>query len=283
MFFLPTSPKEAKAQLADWSAHVLKDKRDQPKVMYHGTNTKFFQFDKERISGMSANEFGKGFYFFTQQPTAQLWAESCVAKSGGDVVVLPVYLSLEKPRFVRSSDRGGETGWQGAECDGLIVVFDEKWDDRHNAENWVEVIVVDTNQVAGPVPAQYVAEDVFETTMRTIARHLQNQGDGYAASIPAAGCIATLEDGVVFSYTQYKDGTVDFENGMTPEIGAWDDLDPIFTAWAKEPVFIESPLKPWIARVSSWYPEANPREVLRVAKEQYVEHRGVLPTEPAPA
>jgi hypothetical protein len=58
MFFLPTSPKEAKAQLADWSAHVLKGKRDQPKVMYHGTNTKFFQFDKERISGMSANEFG---------------------------------------------------------------------------------------------------------------------------------------------------------------------------------------------------------------------------------
>lgn len=38
MFFLPTSAKEAKAQLADWSAHVLKDKRDQPKVMYHGTN-----------------------------------------------------------------------------------------------------------------------------------------------------------------------------------------------------------------------------------------------------
>jgi hypothetical protein len=96
--------------------------------------------------------------------------------------------------------------------------------------------------VAGPVPAQYVWEDCFETTMRTIARHLQNQGDGYAASIPAAGCIATLEDGDIFSYSAYKDGTVDFENGMTPEIGAWDDLDPIFTAWAKEPVFIESPL-----------------------------------------
>lgn len=112
-----------------------------PVVMYHGTDAEFDHFSTHFVSGNSANEFGRGFYFTSCHSAAVLYAEQHHQRGR----VVAAYLAIETPRVVSTFDRGGATGWHG-EYDGLIATYPDtagSMDPRH----WAEVVVASPDQI----------------------------------------------------------------------------------------------------------------------------------------
>ncbi len=65
-----------------------------PKVLYHGTNAEFFEFDKAKIQ---VDNLGKGFYLADQKKIAESYASRRTEERGGSPKVMEVYLKADKP------------------------------------------------------------------------------------------------------------------------------------------------------------------------------------------
>ena len=70
------------------------DENGKPKVLYHGTNTEFFEFDKAKIQ---VDNLGKGFYLADQKKIAESYASRRTEERGGSPKVMEVYLKADKP------------------------------------------------------------------------------------------------------------------------------------------------------------------------------------------
>lgn len=79
-----------------WFGNSVLVKNGKPLIVYHGTNTKFTQFD---INKMRSGWLGKGFYF----------TENEIEAGDYGSIVLPVYLKLLNP-FIIESDKIKDDG-----------------------------------------------------------------------------------------------------------------------------------------------------------------------------
>ena len=73
---------------------LLLDENGMPKVLYHGTNAEFFEFDKAKIQ---VDNLGKGFYLADQKKIAESYASRRTEERGGSPKVMEVYLKADKP------------------------------------------------------------------------------------------------------------------------------------------------------------------------------------------
>lgn len=73
------------------------DNQGRPLVMYHGTESEFDTFKKNKISSNTGNfgMYGKGFYFTDMESTAKYYANF----HGNKGIIIPVYLKLENPLY----------------------------------------------------------------------------------------------------------------------------------------------------------------------------------------
>lgn len=69
---------------------VVKDKKGEPLIVYHGTGTEFTKFDLRKVAD---GEYGIGFYFATNRKSANFYARS----RGESPRVMEVYLRAERP------------------------------------------------------------------------------------------------------------------------------------------------------------------------------------------
>jgi hypothetical protein len=73
--------------------------------VYHGTDVDFTEFKHNRP--VNGKIWGDGFYFSESQEDATVWGQRAAEKSTGnvhDAIVLPVYLKLENPVYLKSED-----------------------------------------------------------------------------------------------------------------------------------------------------------------------------------
>lgn len=72
----------------------VRDKDGNLLVVYHGTNSDFYTFDKAKIK---IDNLGRGFYLVNKKQIAESYAERRTSERGGKQRVLTCYLLVEKP------------------------------------------------------------------------------------------------------------------------------------------------------------------------------------------
>ncbi len=120
-----------------------------PLVVYHGTTESFDTFDKGFISSYSQNEYGKGFYFTPSRSAADLYTGKRWATEQSGANIVPVFLSLQNPKYVTTHDRGGAGGWHG-QHDGVIVLHAD-YEDKNDPGDWAEIVVRDATQIKSAI------------------------------------------------------------------------------------------------------------------------------------
>lgn len=137
---------------------LLLEKNGEPKKFYHGTNSKFFEFDLEK-SGANYGEASEGLLFFTSKKNAYPnsatdYAREITKKKGGKETVREVYVSMRKPLVLDSHgyyttqayfDQNHEkiyNKYLAGDYDGIIIHNSDK-----NADDAVMAIVDNAGQV----------------------------------------------------------------------------------------------------------------------------------------
>jgi hypothetical protein len=90
------------------------DEQGRPRVIYHGTNVDFTQFEDDKVgSSWDAGKLGKGFYFSTDRRLASSYGTNARAKTREDAPhVMPVYASIQNPLEIGPLDwKNGENLW----------------------------------------------------------------------------------------------------------------------------------------------------------------------------
>lgn len=141
-----TQSKQFKRWFGDWQNHpesaskVVNDDGT-PRVVYHGTNAKFWTFDLSR-SGSNFGDVAEGLFFFTNkksgyQNSASDYARNAV-KNGGEERVLGCYLNMKKPLVLHSDgyytptayfDKNAEAVYKqylNGDYDGIIIENSDK-------------------------------------------------------------------------------------------------------------------------------------------------------------
>ena len=91
-----------KKWFGDWenapeNASKVVDKNGEPKVVFHGTNTEFTSFSKERINSATGfGDFGAGFYFTASHNTAKYYT----LKSENGRFIMSVFLNIRNPFII---------------------------------------------------------------------------------------------------------------------------------------------------------------------------------------
>ncbi len=141
-----TETQQFKRWFGDWQNHpesaskVVNDDGT-PRVVYHGTNAKFWTFDLSR-SGSNFGDVAEGLFFFTNkksgyQNSASDYARNAV-KNGGEERVLGCYLNMKKPLVLHSDgyytptayfDKNAEAVYKqylNGDYDGIIIENSDK-------------------------------------------------------------------------------------------------------------------------------------------------------------
>jgi hypothetical protein len=94
-----------KAWFGDWendpeNASKVVDENDEPLVVYHGTNSEFYNFDKNSESNTHGTSQGfQGFFFTKSKGRSGDYALSKEELKGGDAIVISAFLSLKNPNI----------------------------------------------------------------------------------------------------------------------------------------------------------------------------------------
>jgi len=80
--------------LTEWR-QFLKESKQLPNLLYHGTTEVFDKFDTSRAGRRDSGNLGRGVYLSTDSDMAMSYAEENVERFGGDPVVLEVEHNLE--------------------------------------------------------------------------------------------------------------------------------------------------------------------------------------------
>jgi len=108
--------KEALTNFWRWfSDSKVVDEQGRPRVVYHGTSSKFDTFSIDE-SGKNTGTaiYGQGFYFTTDKEVATKWG----AKRG-EPITMPVYVKLENPNMVKELEYPKDSKEKG--FDGVIA------------------------------------------------------------------------------------------------------------------------------------------------------------------
>jgi len=83
-----------KKLMTEWRK-FLKESKQLPNLLYHGTTEVFDKFDTSRAGRRDSGNLGRGVYLSTDSDMAMSYAEENVERFGGEPVVLEVEHNLE--------------------------------------------------------------------------------------------------------------------------------------------------------------------------------------------
>ena len=164
--------------MTEWRK-FLKESKQLPNLLYHGTTEVFDKFDTSRAGRRDSGNLGSGVYLSTDSDMAMSYAEENVERFGGEPVVLEVEHNLENvanfndhvndlrqlgvnfPPKANDSERSAK----------LTEYFTEKGFDAANMGH--EVVVFDANKLnikgVGDIPS---TEEAFKAKARAKADEL---------------------------------------------------------------------------------------------------------------
>jgi hypothetical protein len=120
---------EFKAWFGDWendpeNASKVVDENGEPLVVYHGTNSEFYYFDKNSESNTHGTSQGfQGFFFTKSKGRSGDYALSKEELKGGDATVISAFLSLKNPNI------------KDAKNQSWVNVYPEQIDDSFDNKN----------------------------------------------------------------------------------------------------------------------------------------------------
>ena len=167
-----------KKLMTEWRK-FLKESKQLPNLLYHGTTEVFDKFDTSRAGRRDSGNLGRGVYLSTDSDMAMSYAEENVERFGGDPVVLEVEHNLEN--VANFNDHVNDLRQLGVNFPPkandpersakLTEYFTEKGFDAANMGH--EVVVFDANKLnikgVGDIPS---AEEAFKAKARAKADEL---------------------------------------------------------------------------------------------------------------
>ncbi len=119
-----------KAWFGDWendpeNASKVVDENGEPLVVYHGTNSEFYYFDKNSESNTYGTSQGfQGFFFTKSKGRSGDYALSKEDLKGGDAIVISAFLSLKNPNIKDAKNQS----WVNVYPEQIDNSFDNKND-----------------------------------------------------------------------------------------------------------------------------------------------------------
>ena len=157
----------------------MKESKQLPELLYHGTTEVFDKFDTSRAGRRDSGNLGRGVYLSTDSDMAMSYAEENVERFGGEPVVLEVEHNLEN--VANFNDHVNDLRQLGVNFPPkandpersakLTEYFTEKGFDAANMGH--EVVVFDANKLnikgVGDIPS---TEEAFKAKARAKADEL---------------------------------------------------------------------------------------------------------------
>lgn len=120
------------------------DKNNEPRLMFHGTNTDIQSFNYDNFGRTDDGYYGKGIYFTTSESIAGSYARSTTQDFGGNMTVIPVWLNIANPLKILTGDRSFIGQDVPITNDGVFAYYENI---TENIDYSTEVVAINPNQI----------------------------------------------------------------------------------------------------------------------------------------
>jgi len=197
-----------KEWFGDWenspeTASKVVDENGEPLVVYHGTNTEFYEFDLKYFGKTDKGWYGKGFYFTPNKEFS--FARDVVEQYGGKEIILKVFLCIKNPFYGQAfaEQQSNLVGHAKDRAqDGVII----RYDYGHENEGEIPEIIVWN-------PSQIKLADGTNTTFDSDSNDIRYKEGGsvgsdilspYIENLKLNGIVLSDKDLVVLMYNEGK-------------------------------------------------------------------------------